>query len=182
MAGFVIWVTGISGAGKTTIAKNVIKKLKEEKDQALKLIHLDGDELRKVLISNNQINQKHDYNSRIELALIYSKLCKLLAEQDFNVIISTISLFKKVHKWNRANISNYFEVFIKVPIEEIIKRDPKNIYKNYKSGKIRNVYGIDLKVEEPENPDCLLSYKDGMSVDKMSNILISEFKKKCEKL
>ena len=105
----VIWITGLSGAGKTTLAKEIVNQLTTEN---IEPILLDGDQLREIFIdSTNQAISSHDRSSRLTLALKYSGLARLLSEQGFWVIVATISLFKEVHDWNRKNLKNYYEVF-----------------------------------------------------------------------
>ena len=60
--------------------------------------------------------------------------------------------------WNRKNQIEYFEVYLKVPIKELARRDPKGIYKKYSEGKIKNVAGLDLKIDEPKNPHYLVNF------------------------
>jgi adenylylsulfate kinase len=86
----------------------------------------------------------------------------MLSLQGVTVVIATIGLFKELHVWNRKNIPNYFEVFLDVPIDELIKRDPKDIYKRYYAGEIKNVAGLDFDVDFPENPDYTIKYADNI--------------------
>tara|TARA_B100000989_G_scaffold53782_1_gene36047 strand:+ start:14978 stop:15460 length:483 start_codon:yes stop_codon:yes gene_type:complete len=143
----VYWVTGISGVGKTTFAKILQKELKNKK---IKSIIIDGDEIRKILNKQDQYEKK----DRIDLAMIYSKLAKLYSEQGITVIVSTISLFKKVHLWNRENLKNYVEILIKRDISEIIKNDIRNIYDE------DNIVGKSIEAEYPENPEFTLNNID----------------------
>jgi adenylylsulfate kinase len=95
------------------------------------------------------------------------------------VVIGVIGLFYEVHHWNRQNISGYIEVFIDVPIEELRRRDPKNLYEKAMEGKIKNIYGVDLKAEYPKNPDVHLLWSPGKSVENtMDDLLNKIFKKK----
>ena len=92
----------------------------------------------------------------MSLALKYSKLCKLLSGQNVDVIIATISMFEEVYAWNRENLKDYFEVYLKVPKEVVIDRDAKGLYKDYLSGRSKNVAGFDLAVDEPTRPDLVI--------------------------
>ena len=87
-------------------------------------------------------------------------------------LIATISLFHDIHEWNRKNLPDYFEVYLKVPIEELRKRDPKGIYKSFDEGKLNNVAGIDLKIDEPKNPDWLIDFKFNQPVIKIAKELV----------
>ena len=122
--GNVIWITGISGSGKTTLGRRITNWLRENGEM---VVFLDGDELRKIFDSGN----KFDYQSRLSLAVSYSKLCKVLSDSGATVVICTISLFHFVHRWNRENISQYVEVFIDAPLSLVRYRDPKGIYEKY---------------------------------------------------
>lgn len=154
-SGNVIWITGLSGAGKSTISSAILPMLKAHGRQ---VVMLDGDELRMIFGAVKPTETNHGRNGRLALAMQYAHLCRLLAEQGMTVIIATISLFHEVHAWNRANLPGYFEVYIKVPIEELRRRDPKGIYKRFDEGLLNNVAGLDLAVDEPLNPDMLLEH------------------------
>lgn len=146
----IIWITGLSGAGKTSLGKIILEKLKKKNINA---IFLDGDELRKIIGSYNFDNsENHKFKNRVEIALSYSKLCNYLSSQGFTIVIATISLYKKVHDWNNTNLKNYNEVYLEVPLKELIRRDPKGIYKKYKKGEVRNVAGLDFQIDEPKSP------------------------------
>ena len=151
----VVWITGLSGAGKTTLAQAIVKHLR---DNGQHVIFLDGDELRDIL--NRPLNnvQSHDRESRLALAMQYAQLCRMLAMQGVIVVIATISLFKEIHSWNRKNLPGYFEVYIKVPLEELRRRDPKSIYQRFNCGEIKNVAGLDLKIDEPLNAHLIIDY------------------------
>ena len=151
----VIWITGLSGAGKTTLANELYNVLYSNNHS---LILLDGDELRKVFQSTEFNSKNHGREARLSLAMKYARLCKLISVQGITVIISTISLFKEVHLWNRENLPNYYEIYIKVSIEELRKRDPKGIYSKFYSGSITDVAGLDLEIDEPSNPDFLIDF------------------------
>ena len=162
--GKVIWITGLSGSGKTTIAKQIKKKFKENH---LETILLDGDRLRKVFNSNNDYDRK----SRLLLARQYSNLGKILSDQGFTVIISTISLFQEIHAWNRENLKNYFEIFLNIPIKELKSRDTKSLYKDYHINRKKNIAGLDLKIDIPKNPNITVSLdqqiNDKLLIDKI---------------
>lgn len=164
-SGTVIWITGLSGTGKTTIAKTLQKRLKTI---GRKIILIDGDNIRKVLGNSTG----HKLQERKKLALIYSRLCKMLADQGFDVVCATISLFHDCHNWNRKYIKNYREILLKVPVKTLFKRDPKKIYRKVGLGKITNVVGIDIKPEMPLNPDITI-INDGHKTPKEISEIIA---------
>ena len=155
MTGQVIWITGLSGAGKTTVAAALDQCLRE---RGLMPILLDGDNLRNLFKSRNETDKTYNREARIKLALKYAHLCKTLSSQGFTVIIATISMFEEVYLWNHANLQNYFEIYLKVPLTELRRRDPKKIYQRYDSGELENVAGLDLNVDEPLNPHVTLDF------------------------
>ncbi len=167
--GSVIWITGLSGAGKSTLAKDIYKKLSPKKSN---LILLDGDELRDVF-SPLTNGKNHSRSSRLALAYAYSNLCCMLQKQNFEIIIATISMFKEIHELNRIQLNNYFEVFLKTPIEELKRRDSKSIYSKYESLEIKNVAGIDLKVDEPKNSDLIIEFPSKLTIEELSDKVIS---------
>lgn len=158
----VIWITGLSGAGKTTLANRVYEQLRRHSDA---VVLLDGDILRAMFGLDSVEGSYHDKQTRMSLALKYSYLCKLLSDQGITVVIATVSLFKEIHEWNRLHLHNYLEVYLKVPITELKRRDPKGLYAKFARGETRQVAGLDLEIDEPESPDLLLEYQSGCTVD-----------------
>lgn len=152
------WITGLSGAGKTTIGTLFYSYLEEIKNN---VVFLDGDNLREIFGDT----QKYLPSERKVLALRYSKLCKMLTDQGIDVVIATISMFHEVRKWNRNNIENYNEIYIKVPMKVLIARDQKKLYSRALRGEVEHVMGVNIEVEEPNNPDIIIN-NDGSSTPK----------------
>jgi cytidine diphosphoramidate kinase len=143
------------------------------------VIQLDGDELRDVFKSTkNNSHESHEREVRLSLAMQYASLCQMLSKQGITVVIATISLFKEVHIWNRANIPNYFEVFLKVPLDELRRRDPKNIYKRFDDGQLNNVVGLDIAVDEPENADFVVEFNKHQTVSMIAEKLFFKLQEK----
>jgi cytidine diphosphoramidate kinase len=161
------WLTGLSGAGKTTIGSMFCARLKEVKNN---IVYLDGDVLREIF------GDSHNYSpdGRKHLAMCYARLCKMLTEQGVDVVIATISMFHEVREWNRKNIENYNEIYIKVPMEVLIARDQKNLYSRALRGEVEHVMGIDIEVEEPNNPDVIIINDGSTTPEYMMNQLISK--------
>jgi glutamine kinase len=115
-------------------------------------VFLDGDALRAAIADD----LGHGREDRRRAAMRHGRTCKLLAEQGIPVVCSTISLFHEVQRWNRANIPGYREIYLRVPLPELERRDPKGLYARARRGETKNVVGIDVQPEEPENPDLVI--------------------------
>lgn len=151
----VIWITGLSGAGKSTLAHEVAARLRASGEA---VVMLDGDELREVFGAVAANAQNHGREGRLALAMQYAHLCRVIAAQGLTVVIATISLFREVHAWNRANLPGFFEVYLKVPVEELRRRDPKGIYRHFDAGELTHVAGLDLPIDEPEAADWIVEF------------------------
>lgn len=169
--GTVYWLTGLSGAGKTTIGHLLYDYLNLSK---INLVFLDGDILREVF--GNDLG--HSLEDRKRSAQRNSRLCRMLANQGLDVICATISMFHECRQWNSDNILNYIEIYIEVPIEELIRRDQKQLYSRALRGEAKDIMGIDLPVEAPLNPDIILG-NDG---SKEALVLVDELIKKIDDL
>lgn len=146
----IIWLTGLSGAGKTTIGKLVYDQIKTKYSNT---VFLDGDILREVW--GDQLG--HDIDGRYMNAKRISLLCALLDRQGIHTIACVLSIFPEWRKWNRETFSEYYEVFIDTPIEEVIKRDSKGLYKKALAGELTNVVGIDIPMPPEETWDMKIS-------------------------
>jgi len=164
----VIWITGLSAAGKTTLAKAVTAQLRVGGESA---IMLDGDDLRDAF----GLTQKaHTREARLDLAFQYCRLARMIARQGVTVVVGTVALFKEVHEWNRRHLPGYFEVYLQVPLAELRRRDPKGLYHRFDAGEIANVAGLDLPVDEPVSPHVKITYQDGLTVEKELELVLQK--------
>lgn len=163
--GVVYWITGLSGAGKTTVGKLLTNKLKTKKSN---VVFLDGDILRSVFGTQTGYTPKE----RLDLAMRYSRLCQMLAMQEIDVVCATISMFHEVRNWNRESIPNYKEVYLKAPIKLLIERDQKQLYSRALNGEINNVMGVDVPIEEPTNPDLIINIDKNLTAKNIVETLI----------
>lgn len=142
--GTVYFFTGLSGAGKTTIGSLFHQRLKAKKPN---VVRLDGDLFRPVYLED--IGYSDD--DRRKGAQRTFRVCKMLADQGIDVVVCTISMYEEVRRWNRENIDNYKEIYIRVTRETLLARNQKGLYS---SGK--NVVGVDLPFDEPQTPDVII--------------------------
>ena len=168
-SGRVIWITGLSGAGKSSLAREVVARLSAGGEA---VVMLDGDELREVFGAVGANAQNHGREGRLALAMQYGRLCRVIAAQGLTVVTATISLFKEIHEWNRATLPGYFEVYLKVPIDELRRRDPKGIYRRFDAGELTHVAGLDLPIDEPEEADWVAEFRPERSEEALAIELI----------
>ena len=148
----VVWFTGLSGAGKSTIANSLEQKLVTLGGHTMLL---DGDNVR------HGLNRDLGFTDtdRVENIRRLGEVAKLMADAGLIVICAFISPFRADRQMAReiASSHDFIEVFIDTPIDECIRRDPKGLYAKAKSGQIPNFTGLDSPYEAPENPDVRLS-------------------------
>ena len=168
--GKLIWITGLSGSGKTTIGREVYNKIKKKYSNT---IFLDGDNFREIF--GNDL--KYNVQDRLENARRMHKICKFLVNQNINVICSTMSLFKEIHDLNKKNISNYYEIFIECEINELIKRDQKGLYSKALKEKKNDVVGINFSYDKPVNPNLIIDNTKKDNIKKKNEKILNLIKK-----
>jgi len=145
---FLIWVTGLSGSGKSTIANELQNTLHKK---GIKTYILDGDNIR------NGINYNLSFSpeDRAENNRRIAEISKLFIDAGIVVIAAFISPYQKDRKEvkNIVSPSNFVEVFVNTSLEECEKRDVKGLYKKARNGEIKNFTGISAPYEAPQNPD-----------------------------
>ena len=168
---FVIWLTGLSASGKTTIARQLATKLRE---QDFKVELLDGDAIRNDLSADLGFSRQ-DRREQIR-RVVY--LCKLLSKNGITCLVSVISPYRDLRNLAREEIrkvSPFIEVFVKCSLESCIKRDPKGLYKKALSGEISNFTGLQDPYEEPLSPDVMVN-TDSETVEECVDKIISAIK------
>ena len=146
----IIWITGLSGVGKSTIAKGIFKKYKSKIKH---LVCVDGDIIRELYGKD----LGYDERSRIKQIKRIQNLCLFLERQELIVLVSALFSNSKLMYWNRKNFKKYYEIYLQASVELLQKRDPKGLYKKFKSGKEKNIVGLDIKWNEPEAYDLLIN-------------------------
>ena len=168
----VIWLTGLSGSGKSTIANLLEKKLAEYNKHTYLL---DGDNVRHGLCGDLGFSNK----DRVENIRRISEVAKLFVDSGQILLTAFISPFKSERDYcrNLLEENEFVEVFVNTPIDVCEERDPKGLYKKARQGDISNFTGIDSDYEEPENPEITLDY-NGESAEQTAEQLFAQLKQK----
>ena len=147
--GYTLWFTGLSGAGKTTLARLVENDLRS---RGHRLEVLDGDIIRTNL-SKGLGFSKEDRDTNIRRI---GFVCNLLTRNDVVAIVAAISPYREVREEVRNQIGSFVEVFVKCPIEVLAERDVKGLYKKALAGEIKNFTGVDDPYEEPLSAEIVI--------------------------
>ena len=162
----VVWFTGLSGSGKSTIANILEQKLHTI---GKRTYLLDGDNVR------HGLNKDLGFTDadRVENIRRVAEVSKLMADAGLITLVSFISPFKSERQMARDLLSSdeFFEIFVNTPLEECEKRDPKGLYKKARAGELKNFTGIDSLYEEPENPDLILNTSSGNAEELTDQII-----------
>jgi bifunctional enzyme CysN/CysC len=168
----VVWFTGLSGSGKSTIA-NIL----EQKLHAIgkRTYLLDGDNVRHGLNKDLGFTD----TDRVENIRRVAEVSKLMVDAGLITLVSFISPFKSERQMARNLLSSdeFFEIFVNTSLEECEKRDPKGLYKKARAGELKNFTGIDSSYEEPENPDLILNTSSG-NAEQLTDQIINFLKDK----
>ena len=163
----VIWLTGLPGSGKTTIAKALYPRLKES---GFKAEFLDGDVVRKELSPElGFTKQDREVHAR---RVVY--LSKILSRNGIISIVSLISPYREFRRFARRETNmnnNFYEVYVKCSLETCITRDPKGLYKKALSGEIKDLTGLQDPYEEPEDPEIVVD-TERQTVEECVNVIL----------
>lgn len=145
----VLWLIGLSGSGKTTLGKEIHRLLKPSYPN---MVFLDGDEVREVF--GNTLG--HSVEDRRLNAERITRLCEVLDRQGIHVICAILSIFHESQRRNREHFADYFEVYIDAPLDQVIRRDSKGLYRAALRGQLANVVGVDIEFPPPCQPDVVI--------------------------
>jgi|TARA_Y100000294_G_C8566221_1_gene340926 adenylylsulfate kinase len=164
--GILFWVSGLSGSGKTTIAKKIKKNIINNYGPTLLV---SGDNLRKIFNF-----KKYTYNERVLLSKKFCRFAKFITNQKINLIFAVVGMMHSTRKWYRDNVDNYVEIYIKADIKKIIKLKKKKIYHKKNIG---DVVGITIKPELPKQPNIVINNNFKKSSDFLANNLVRKILK-----
>ena len=168
---FVLWFTGLSGSGKSTISNGLEVKLN---DNNIRTLILDGDNIR------SGLNKDLDFSdlSRSENIRRVAEVSKLLMDAGTVVLASFISPFKKDRELVKKIIGgpHYIEIFVNTSLEICKKRDVKGLYAKSKAGLIKNMTGLDSKYEHPNSPD--ITIEESFTIDESVELIFKLIKSK----
>ena len=163
--GFCIWFTGLSGAGKSTLSQ-ALREVLVSKGRNVEI--LDGDEVRENL-SKGLGFSREDRDTNIRRI---GYVCHLLSRNGVISISAAISPYRSVRDENRKRIGNFIEVFVKCPLDVLIERDVKGLYKKALAGEIKNFTGVSDPYEDPLHPEIVVA-TDKESIEESVQKIIS---------
>ena len=156
--GFTVWLTGLSGAGKSTIADDLVRHLR---DAGARVEVLDGDVVRTNL-SKGLGFSREDRDTNIRRI---GFVAELLSRNGVIVLVAAISPYREVRDEVRARIGRFLEVYVRCPIDVLAERDVKGLYKRAIAGEIDHFTGVSDPYEEPESPEVVVdSSAEGVEI------------------
>lgn len=169
---FLLWFTGLSGSGKSTIANAVEQKLFQ---RGIQTYSLDGDNIRKGI--NNDLSFSPE--DRTENIRRIAEVANLMVDAGLVVLAAFVSPYKKDRNNIRSIVKdvNFVEIYINTSIEECERRDVKGLYKKARAGEIKNMTGISAPYEAPENPNIEIKTEE-QSIDEAANMIVAYVQKK----
>ncbi|HEY3542483.1 MAG TPA: adenylyl-sulfate kinase [Gaiellaceae bacterium] len=172
MTGFVVWFTGLSGAGKTTVA-NIVEAELEQRGHVVD--HLDGDIVRTHL-SKGLGFSKEDRDANIHrIGWVASRVARAGAA----VIVSAISPYEEARRHARSLVEPhvpFIEVYVATPLEECARRDPKGLYAAAFAGEIADFTGVSAPYEEPSNPEIRID-TTGVSPSESAQVVLTQLER-----
>ncbi len=146
MPAMVVWITGLSAAGKTTLCQGLYEQLKPHIPG---IVALDGEGVRAAFGDD----LTHAEADRVRQVKRLQAMAKLLADQNLVVIVAVLYAHPDLLEWNRENLPGYVEIYLEASLETVAARDIKGLYEAASQGRMPNVVGIDIPWHAPVRPD-----------------------------
>ena len=162
--GFTVWLTGLPGAGKSTLAKLLDDHLRQ---LGLPVALLDGDDVRKSLSKGLGFTREDREENIRRIAYV----AKLISGVGGVTIVAAIAPYAQSRKEARGEIENFIEVFVKCPLQICMERDPKGLYAKAQRGEISHFTGISDPYEEPKNPEIIIETDTEQPEESLMKIL-----------
>ena len=163
--GFVVWLTGLPGSGKSTIGRKLADELRS---LGWRVEYLDGDLVRPWLSPEAGFTREDRVRHLTRVAYV----SHLLARNGVAVVAAFVSPYRDVREKARDVIGDFIEVYVKCPLEVCIERDPKGLYRRALAGEIKHMTGLDDPYEEPDNPEVVVD-SSTMDVDECVGRIMS---------
>lgn len=162
--GFTVWLTGLPSAGKTTLGVALAKALR---DAGLKVHHFDGDEVRVGLCADLDFTEEGRHVNNLRVAYCSS----LLNRYGVCTVVSQITPYRRTRLELRKRLSEFVMVFVDCPLEMLVNRDVKGLYKKALAGEIKNFTGVDDPYEPPMEPEVHLRTDQEEPAESLRKIL-----------
>tara|TARA_Y100001970_G_scaffold61075_1_gene77924 strand:- start:34769 stop:35395 length:627 start_codon:yes stop_codon:yes gene_type:complete len=169
----VIWLVGMSGAGKSTVAEMLFKKLIHH--AGIGAVPLDGDLVR-LIDGNDKKNTSYSIEARYLNAKRIQEISLALDKSGENVICSILCIFPEILEENKKIFTDYFEVYLDCSIEELERRDTKGLYNLAKKGELNDFVGHDIDFPIPKNPNLKLRTDKDYSANDISDFIYEKVK------
>jgi len=162
----VIWVTGLSGAGKSALCDAIHAQLKARFPA---LVRLDGDVVREAFGGDLGYTEA---DRKVQIGRM-QRMARLLCEQGVTVLVAALYAHPELLDWNRRHIKNYFEVYLEAPLELVRRRDAKGLYAAAAAGKTKDVVGLDIPWHAPRSADLVIQAQEAPAPAELARQVIS---------
>jgi adenylylsulfate kinase-like enzyme len=167
--GRVIWIAGLSGAGKSSLCQALAQRLRNRGDH---VVRLDGDAVRAAF--GNDLG--YFEADRVRQVKRVQAISRLLADQGFTVIVALLYMNSELYVWNRTHLPGYFEIYLRSDFQLLKARDTKGLYREVRDGDSGNVVGVDIPWHPPTSPDLTLDSDFVRTPEELSEVVLKNLK------